>query len=203
MSKGKLSLWATLIAVGLVLACSSTQSMISGSGDSAVQVYLTDAPSDYIGAAEVTISSVQLVPADDDGTFIELLDPADAPLTYDLLELRNGVTEFLGESMVPAGTYSQLRLIVDDAIVTLAAGYTFNDGTTTKTLFVPSGMQTGIKVQTNGMIETEEGMVTVTVIDFDVDQSFVIQGNPVTPAGIHGVLFTPSLVEASRTERAM
>jgi hypothetical protein len=30
-------------------------------------------------------------------------------------------------------------------------------------------------------------------VDFDVSQNFVIQGNPETPAGIHGILFTPVL----------
>jgi (2Fe-2S) ferredoxin len=31
------------------------------------------------------------------------------------------------------------------------------------------------------------------VVDFDVSESFVIQGNPQTPAGIHGMLFKPTL----------
>jgi hypothetical protein len=37
-------------------------------------------------------------------------------------------------------------------------------------------------------------------VDFDVDDNFVLQGNPETPAGIHGVLFTPVLKEKVRTE---
>ena len=37
------------------------------------------------------------------------------------------------------------------------------------------------------------GGETVLVVDFDVNQSFVIQGNPNTPAGINGVLFKPTL----------
>ena len=34
---------------------------------------------------------------------------------------------------------------------------------------------------------------TILVVDFDVSQNFVVQGNPNTPAGINGILFTPSL----------
>ena len=34
---------------------------------------------------------------------------------------------------------------------------------------------------------------TIFVVDFDVEQNFVIQGDPDTPAGIQGVLFTPNL----------
>jgi hypothetical protein len=182
------------------MACSQPEDPISGSGNSAVRVYLTDLPSDYIAAAEVTISSVQLVPGEVDAGFVELLD---APATYDLLDLQNGVAALLAEDLVPAGTYSQLRLIVEGATVTLIDGYEFNDGTTEQTLFVPSGMETGIKVQTSGVIEAEEDLVTVTVIDFDVNQSFVIQGDPEAPAGINGILFTPELIEVSRTEESM
>lgn len=197
-----LVLGTALVAALLTPACSEGGVSATVSGGATVQVYLTDAPSDYIASAEVTISSVQLVPADDAGDRIELLDAEDAPATFDLLELRDGITALLGERPVPPGRYGQLRLIVDDATVTLADGYTFNDGSTERTLFVPSGMQTGIKVQTDGAIEAEDGLVTVVVVDFDVDRSFVIQGNPETPAGIHGILFTPSLVEVRRSSRA-
>ena len=38
-------------------------------------------------------------------------------------------------------------MVVDSATVTLADGVTFQDGSSTDTLFVPSGMQSGIKVQ--------------------------------------------------------
>jgi hypothetical protein len=35
------------------------------------------------------------------------------------------------------------------------------------------------------------------VVDFDVSRSFVLQGNPETPAGVRGVIFTPTIrVEA-------
>jgi len=203
MSNRKPVLWALLLPVVVAMACSGIDNSITGTGDSAVRVYLTDAPSDYIAAAEVTISSVQLVPGDDDTGWVELLDDGESPATFDLLELQNGVNELLAESLVPAGVYSQLRLIVAEATVTLIDGYAFNDGTVTQTLFVPSGEQTGIKVETSGVIEAEEGMVTIMVIDFDVDQSFVINGDPETPAGIHGILFTPELVEISRTEQSL
>ena len=37
------------------------------------------------------------------------------------------------------------------------------------------------------------GGETVLVVDFDVNQSFVLQGNPNTPAGIKSVSFRPTL----------
>jgi hypothetical protein len=203
MSSSRLALFATLVFLVLATACSQVDDPVAGNGDSAVRIYITDAPSDYIAAAEVTISSVRLVPDDDDTGFVELLAADETPMTFDLIELQDGVNALLAERVVPAGTYSQLRLIVADATVTLIDGYAFNDGTVTQTLFVPSGAETGIKVKTNGVIEAEEDMVTVMVIDFDVDHSFVINGDPETPAGINGILFTPELVEVSRTEQSL
>jgi hypothetical protein len=83
----------------------------------------------------------------------------------------------------------------------LAEGYEFNDGSTGQDLFVPSGAQTGIKLNLHvadedaddeGALEIVSGE-TILVLDFDVSRSFVIQGNPLTPAGIHSVLFTPTI----------
>jgi hypothetical protein len=85
---------------------------------------------------------------------------------------------------------------VDSASVVLKEGYTFSDGVTTEMeLTIPSGAQTGIKVQLLEPVQAEEEVVTEIAIDADVEANFVIQGNPETPAGIQGILFTPHLVQ--------
>lgn len=158
-----------------------------------VRVELTDAPSDYVAAAVVSIGR------------IELLSPGAPPLTvvedggtYDLLQLQNGVTADLGSIDVEPGTYTQLRMIVESAEITLAEGFTFTDGTTTKRIAVPSGAQTGIKITLTDGESDEAGIEirpgeTVLVVDFDVSSNFVMQGDAETPAGIQGFNFTPSL----------
>ena len=40
---------------------------------------------------------------------------------------------------------------------------------------------------------------TIVLVDFDVNENFRLQGNPETPAGLQGILFTPVLKEKSRT----
>lgn len=168
------------------------------SQDASVRVLLTDAPSDYIDNAWVDIGAVYLVRADEeDGSPIELTEDATDGLV-DLLELQNAATAELAHVDIEAGTYSQLRLVVESAEVQLKDGYTFNDGSTRKTLFVPSGAQTGIKLNLRDAGDGSGGVhiaggETVLVLDFDVSQSFVIQGNPETPAGINGVLFKPTI----------
>jgi len=196
---------AVILTVMVVLTGCTESDDPTRSGMSAVRVVLTDAATDYLSVAEVRINSVLLVPGEDDGTdaegapHLELLDPAEAPMTFNLLDLQNGVTAFLAEKAVPEGSYGQLRMIVDDARVVLADGYTFEDGTTEADLKVPSGPQTGIKVKLDENLVAEEGLVTIVIVDFDADESFVIQGDPESPDGIKSILFTPVLRETARS----
>lgn len=188
---------AVILTGSLVYGCQDT----SGPGGRArIKVLLTDAPAELLETAEVWISRVYLVPGDEDGAGIDLFNDPDNAKHYDLLQLRDGVTaELTAATEVEAGRYAQLRLVVDSAVVTLAEGYTFTDGTTSRRLFVPSGSQSGIKVNLTGAIDAGAGETTEILVDFDVDQNFVIQGDPGTPAGIMGILFTPLLVEKDRS----
>jgi hypothetical protein len=194
MSKNILTAALALsLATGLA-ACGEGTTAV---GDTAhVRVLLTDAPIQYIEAAMVDIGAVQLVPANGDGPVTLTEDGTDGPVN--LLELQNATTDVLADLEIDAATYTQIRLIVESASVTLKAGYEFNDGTMEKDLLVPSGAQTGIKLNLSaGEGDQGEG-VDITgdldiVLDFDVSQSFVIQGSPETPAGIFGMLFKPTI----------
>jgi hypothetical protein len=197
--------FTSVLIIALVLAaCANSDGVRSGTGE--VQVLLTDAPSDYIASADVTFSRVYLKAEDDDtdngdGTAdVDLLAEGDDPVTYDLMMLRDGIEALLAEATVPEGTYHQLRMVVQSATVTLADGVTFEDGSNTATLFTPSGMQSGIKVHLAEPIPAEDGSLTIVVVDFDVDQNFVIHGDPTIPDGVRDILFTPSLHEKSRAE---
>lgn len=191
-----------ILALFLVAACESSTD-VEDPQRAYVQILLTDAPADYIEEAWVSISRVFLIPGEEDPEegppFVDLFNDADNPLEYDLLTLRDGViADLTGEQEVPAGQFNQLRMIVANATVTLKEGFEFNDGTTTRSLMIPSGAQSGIKVMLDEPISSEAGTINVVLVDFDVDQNFVIQGNPDSPAGIQGILFTPMLRELSR-----
>lgn len=184
------------VAVAGTAACDDT---LTGSEDARMRVLLTDAPSDYIEAAYVDIGEVHLMGGDGEEERIILsLDGTDG--LVNLLDLQGAATETLADTDIDPGFYTQLRLIVEDARVELKDGYEFEDGTTERDLFIPSGAQTGIKLNLaaadadsdGGGLEIRPGEL-VLVVDFDVSRSFVIQGNPETPAGIKGVLFTPTL----------
>jgi len=136
---------------------------------SRVTAWLTDAPgTDMIESAQVTISTVYLVGSD--GTARDTLSTNAG--VFDLLDLQNGLKAFLGT-----------------ATIALKTGFTFSDGTATHDLKVPSGPQSGIKVNFGGPVHIAPPTTTLT-IDFPIDENFVFTGGSSSP---NGVLFTPTL----------
>lgn len=146
--------------------------------DGSLTLLLTDAPGDF-HAAVVTISEIRL---HGDGDDVLLLDE---DYTVDLLDLRNEVATLIQDFDVPAGAYTELRLIVDGAYIEVET----EDGTriyasspdyeglpdgvvADGTLHMPSMGQSGLKVKLpGGQLELGEDD-TVVLIDFDVEESF-------------------------------
>jgi hypothetical protein len=184
----------TLLAVGMTGACEDS---VSVPETASLQILLTDAPADYIGQAFVDFGLIELLPAGEGDRIVLAEDGTDGPIN--LLDLQGLTTEVLADLEIPSGTYREIRMIVESASVVLADGYTFRDGSTESELTVPSGASSGLKLKLRSEEEGEEegveiaGGETILVVDFDVNQSFVIQGNPNTPAGINGVHFRPTL----------
>ena len=162
-------------------ACGSDSTPTNNTTTGTVVVRLTDAPSDDIQSATIFVSQVALLP----GPVIL----SSTKSSFNLLTLQNGVTVVLADFEVPTGSYTQLRLIVDSARVVLKDGKTFSDGSTTASLKVPSGSESGLKVNFSGPVAVTEGE-TVLLVDFDVSRSFVFQGPPARP---NSVSFKPVL----------
>jgi hypothetical protein len=181
--KGMLRNLTPMLMLMGAIACSD-ETGTSGTGT--VVVRLTDAPSDNLESAVVFISEVS-VKGGDASASDHVISSTKA--SFDLLTLQNGVMATLATATVPTGSYSQVRLLVDSARVVLKAGHTFADGSTTAKLTVPSGSETGLKVNFSPPVNVTEGQ-TVLLVDFDVSQSFVFQGPPDHP---NSVSFKPVL----------
>jgi len=134
------------------------------SGTGVLRVMLTDAPLDWetVDEMRVTISGVEISRSED--SWLPLID---SPQEVNLLKLQNNVFITLGVEEIEAGTYEQLRLILDtsepenNAIV-----FTDQEPQPFK---VPSGGQTGIKII--GPVVVEEGKTTSVLLDFDAQSS--------------------------------
>ena len=140
------------------------------------------------------IGRVEILPAGDGPPIVLTEDGTDG--FVNLLDFQKSATMQLAEAEIEPGMYHQLRLIVEAANVKLIDGYTFRDGSQTQDMKVPSGAQTGIKLLLRDMDGEALELVPgekVIVLDFDVNRSFVMQGNAETPAGIKSMLFTPTI----------
>lgn len=101
------------------------------------------------------------------------------PQTFNLLDLQNGKSLLLGDMILPAGHYSEIRFILaaptkeSEVKSNPDCNITFADGTSVP-LFVPSGAQSGYKGKGEFDI-TANAKIAVTA-DFDVHKSIVVAG---------------------------
>lgn len=175
-------LMCSIAAMAGIAACGSDSTTASGTGT--LELRITDAPSDDFESATIFVSSVY-VKGGTAGATESLVSSTKA--SFDLMTLQNGVTASLASATVAAGSYSQIRLVVDSARVVLKAGKTFADGSTTARLQVPSGSESGLKINFAGPVTVSSGTATA-IVDFDVAGSFILQGPRDAPTGC---LFRP------------
>jgi len=102
------------------------------------------------------------------------------PQTFNLLDLQNGKSLHLGDMILPAGRYTEIRFKLaaptkeSEVKSNPDCNITFADGTS-EPLFVPSGGQSGYKGK--GAFDiTANAKIEVTA-DFDVHKSIVVTGN--------------------------
>lgn len=183
MRRSTLALLSVVVALGLfAVGCDSAgpNATEDPEGSGTLQMLLTDAPGDIL-EANVVIESVSIVPVEDSAngdstdTGISVLSEND--FAVDLTKLQNGVDTLMAELEVSAGTYSQVRLQTaspDDFTVM----YEDENGDPAEAnLFIPSGEQTGIKVNFDEPFTVDgETDLTKVTLDFSVEESFVKRG---------------------------
>ncbi len=143
-----------------------------------LRVALVDAPACGYDEVNVTVEKVRVhqsgMAADEAGGWSEVvLNPVKR---INLLNLTNGVLEELGTTTLPAGTYTQLRLVLssNSAATPLANSVLPTSGTETP-LVTPSGQQSGLKI--NPQINVTSSQLSDVVLDFDACKSVVVAGN--------------------------
>jgi hypothetical protein len=144
-----------------------------------MHLLLTDAPACGYDAVNITIDRVRV---HQDANAVDgangwseiVLNPAKR---VNLLDLTNGVLADLGQTSLPAGKYSQLRLVL--APNAAGPGPIPNSVKPTSqsetALTTPSGQQSGIKLDVNMTVAA--GQVADFVLDFDACKSIVKRGN--------------------------
>ncbi len=109
--------------------------------------------------------------------------------SIDLLTLQNGASTTLGQGALVPGTYSGFRLVIDQSksSVTLKNG-TVLTGTSSPGIKFPSASTSGLKINLSQPLVIVGGGTTTLLVDFDVNDSFVMRGNTIAQ---NGLLFKP------------
>jgi len=192
------------LVLGLLPGCSGSSSSAPATGT--LKVGITDKQSDLFQEVVVAIKEIRLVPAGmegarDDDPGLPLLVSYATPHTVDVLKLRFQ-QELLGTVVIPAGTYNQVRLILEanpnGQGATPLNYLTLKSDTTVPRvkipLTTPSGQQSGLKVV--GRFEVKPGIINAILIDFDPNTAIVVRGNGdynLKPTGIRIVQTTDYL----------
>jgi hypothetical protein len=148
-----------------------------GSSTGTLRLSITDQPACGYDNVFITVERVRVHQSEnagdaDSGWQQIVLDPA---RRIDLLTLTNGVLEELGQTALPAGEYTQMRLVLASNSAHPMANSVVPTGSSEVELTTPSGQQTGLKM--NVSITVEPDKVADFVIDFDACKSVVVAGS--------------------------
>jgi hypothetical protein len=205
---GKIMVRKSVSLSAILLACSTLALGLgllggcSGSGGSAaptgvLKVAITDKASDAYDKVVIAIKEIRVVPAGmdnaaDNDPGLPVLASFATPKVVDVMQLQF-IQQALGEIVLPAGTYNQIRLILEPN--PNGAGQTPVNYLTLKTapltkipLTTPSGQQSGLKVL--GPLQVQAGIINAVLIDFDPNTAIVPRGNGdfnLKPTGIRMV----------------
>ena len=165
------------VALGVTVACGDSPSAPSA-GLGTLNLRLTDSPFSDAKAVLVTFSSVRAHRTDSDWTTVPFVDVATSR-TCDLKKLQ-GPSDLLGTGPLPAGSYTQVRLVVQSA--TLYFDNPSAGPACAPSVPVPTGANASLEipsgeVKLNRGFELKEGAAMNMLLDFDGDKSIHQTGN--------------------------
>ena len=159
MEGGELKNSVVPIVAILVLLLNGLSGCMSSEGTGVLVLKITDAPPDL----EITKALVKISDVDVHLIATGWYTVVEEEQIFDLIELKN-VKKILGNVTLPAGRYTQVRLYVTEANVTI-------DGVEYD-LKIPSS-----KIQLISPFSINENETTVLTLDFDVEESVFSTGS--------------------------
>jgi len=160
-------LLALLVAgmAALMTACSDTTGPSTSNDEGRLVLNLTDAACGF-DEVNVVVIGVRVHRADQEGG--EWTTVRDDTFTVDLLTLSNGQSIVLADTLLPAGKYTQIRLLLGEGCTVVVDGQTHD-------LEVPSGEQSGLKL--NHPFTLYPDVLYSATLDFDASRSIHMTGN--------------------------
>jgi hypothetical protein len=155
---------ASLSLITLAVVSCQKNSGSSSSTKPRLQVRLTDGPAD-VKEVWVDIREVKIKMSDTS----EITVGGAHPGVYNLLDLTNGKDTILADAEIPAGSISQIRLVLGDN------NYIITNSGQKISMTTPSAQQSGLKVQIKQ--DVTGGVLYRLILDFDAGKSIVKAGN--------------------------
>lgn len=170
MMAGVLAAAAALIVAGCTAGNSvaGTSSSLNNTSTAIVPVTLTDAPSDQVVAASLTLNSIVLT--DSKGATTSLLA---SPLSFEATHL-DAVQEPLFTPAIPEGTYTSVSLTYSNAQVA------YIDPTTKKVVLAAATLANTSQTITFASPIAVQNTMTGLLVDYLVAKSVAISGSTVT-----------------------
>lgn len=152
---------ALVLALGVVLLLAGIAVYLTFPATGTLVVQVRDAPSDFSHVL-VTFSEVRVHPADaaDESDWVNVTL---ASASIDFMSLGN-LTKVLGLDQIPAGKYTQIRIVVSAVTAT-------TDGGQSVAMIVPDGI-----LKTTTSFDLAAGGVTTITVDFDLAHSMYEAG---------------------------
>ncbi|HXE95331.1 MAG TPA: DUF4382 domain-containing protein [Dongiaceae bacterium] len=204
----------SVLKVSMVLAATAVallqlQGCGGGGGSTStgtLKLSITDKMSDNFKNVVISIREIRVVPAgrensSDNDPGLPVVVSFATPKVIDVMQLQF-VQQALGDVVLPAGTYSQVRLILEpnpNGQGQQPANYLVlkSDLNNTKIpLTTPSAQQSGLKVL--GPLEIKPDIINALMIDFDPNTAIVVRGNGdynLKPTGIRLVRMSDMLTQ--------
>lgn len=170
----QLKLILPFLFVALFLSCDKdSESSKINVQEPTISVRLVDAPGDY-ESVNVEIVDVMIKMNNDNIDENGWVSLESESGIVDLLDFTGGISKVLVDRFsVPAGTLSQMRLVLGDGNTIVIKDK--NDEDEAFDLKTPSAQQSGLKLKLNTVIE--EGFSYDFILDFNVEKSIVHAGN--------------------------
>lgn len=161
------SLFFLLFAAFYVASCSDNVTDPVQSGNGRLKLLMVDSPA-TLDSVIINVMEVSVHYAGDDSTEGGWMVINNTERYFDLLQLTNGAVAVLGDTILPAGKYTQIRLLLGDD------NYVYDNGVRYD-LTTPSAQQSGLKLI--HPFDILAGNVYELFLDFNVEKSIVITGN--------------------------
>lgn len=169
------------LVLTLGFGCSNSEVLNGNYGK--LTVKLTDAPMPYsqFMEANITVDKIEIGNSLSPDSFIVLVNE---PMTYNMLELINGITETMANADIPEGDYDTLRLYISMTEMIMNNGNTYNYNMNDEGYSGNGMMQNGmmlnnenksIDIPLEHMLSVYDGSHDEFLLDIDIDNSFMLE----------------------------